>query len=452
MVTRKEKREMEKEVNYLFELLKTQNHFFKNLNKLLKDVDDPRHQSYITYDTEVLLMMVILKNACNLKSMREMTNEFNKEECIKNLGKLLGNEDLEELPHYDTINDFLSRLNPAELERIRIDMIKKLFKKRCFESYRINGKYWGIAIDGTGIFTFDKKHCEHCLRRVYKYTDKETGEEKIKTIYMHHVLEAKLIVGNMVLSVASEFIENESEDVEKQDCELNAFYRLTARLKDTFKKLPICLIADSLYACENVLKQCKANNWNYLFRFKEDRIKSIADEFEALKNMEEEEGKKANVVKIRESEQRGEITWVNDIDYRGFGVNVFECEVEDEKRKQKFTFITDIKITKNNAKKLMNAGRSRWRIENEGFNRQKNLRYHIEHASSQDYNAMKNHYLLTQITEIIMVLHEHGSKILRSMKKTIKEISSRLLEAFRGQTLTDEDIAQLGKPMQIRFT
>ena len=123
---------------------------------------------------------------------------------------------MEELPHYDTINDFLSRLNPAELERIRIDMIKKLFKKRCFESYRINGKYWGIAIDGTGIFTFDKKHCEHCLKRERKYIDKETGEEKIKTIYMHHVLETKLIVGNMVLSVASEFIENESEDVKNK--------------------------------------------------------------------------------------------------------------------------------------------------------------------------------------------------------------------------------------------
>ncbi|WP_346216870.1 hypothetical protein NSQ14_03395 [Caldifermentibacillus hisashii] len=90
MVTRKEKREKEKEVNYLFELLKTQNHFFKNLNKLLKTIDDPRHQSYITYDTEVLLMMVILKNACNLKSMREMTNEINKEECIKNVGKWWG--------------------------------------------------------------------------------------------------------------------------------------------------------------------------------------------------------------------------------------------------------------------------------------------------------------------------------------------------------------------------
>jgi hypothetical protein len=61
--------------------------------------------------------MVILKNACNLKSMREMTNEFNKEECIENLRKWLGNENLEKLPHYDTINDFLPRVNQAKLER-----------------------------------------------------------------------------------------------------------------------------------------------------------------------------------------------------------------------------------------------------------------------------------------------------------------------------------------------
>ncbi|MBE3592922.1 MAG: hypothetical protein IMW84_08725 [Thermoanaerobacter sp.] len=174
--------------------------------------------------------------------------------------KWLGNEDLEELPHYDTINDFLSRMDPAELEKIRTYMIKELLKKRCFDSYRINGKYWGIAIDGTGIFTFDKKHCEHCLKREYKYTDKETGEEKTKIIYMHHVLEAKLIVGNMVLSVASEFIENESEDVEKLDCELNAFYRLATRLKDSFKRLPICIIADSLYACKMYLNNARLIN------------------------------------------------------------------------------------------------------------------------------------------------------------------------------------------------
>lgn len=268
MVTRKDKRKADAEVNYLFEFIQLSKHFFKDLNKLLGSVKDPRHQSYITYDTAVILMMVILKNACNLKSMREMTSEFNKDECIENMAKSLGIERMEELPHYDTINNFLSRLNPEELENIRTYMIRELLKKRCFDSYRIGGKYWGIIIDGTGLFTFHEKHCGHCLKRKHKSKDKKTGEEKTETIYMHHVLEAKLVVGNMVLSVDSEFIENESEDVEKQDCELNAFYRLAARLKNTFKRLPICIIADSLYACENVFKLCKANNWKYLFRFK----------------------------------------------------------------------------------------------------------------------------------------------------------------------------------------
>ncbi|MFT8323665.1 MAG: transposase family protein [Bacillus sp. (in: firmicutes)] len=446
MITRKDKRDKEKGINFLFEFLKTQKHFFKDFNKLLKKVKDPRHQGYTIYDPEVLLMMVILKNTCNLKSMREMTNEFNKDECIENIGKILGIEHLEELPHYDTINNFLSRLKPAELEHIRTYMIKELLKKRCFDSYRIEGKYWGVIIDGTGIFTFNEKHCDHCLRRNYKEKDKETGEEKTKTIYMHHVLEAKLVVGDMVLSVDSEFIENESEDVEKQDCELNAFYRLATRLKDTFKRLPICIIADSLYACEKVFNQCKKYKWNYLFRFKEDRIKSIASEFQVLKNMED------NVLNINEDSQQGRITWVNGIVYREHQQSVLEYEMETKKGKQKFLFLTNIKITKKNAKRLVNTGRSRWKIENEGFNRQKNLRYHIQHASSKNYNAMKNHYLLAQITEIIMVLHEQGSKALKRVKKTVKEISSRLLEALRGQTLTNEDIVQLGKPMQIRFT
>ncbi|MEN1968832.1 hypothetical protein WMZ97_12255 [Lentibacillus sp. N15] len=58
---------------------------------------------------------------------------------------------------------------------------------------------------------------------------------------MHHVLEAKLVVRDMVFNIASEFIENESEDVEKQDCEQNAFYRMAKKLKHTFKRLPIVL-------------------------------------------------------------------------------------------------------------------------------------------------------------------------------------------------------------------
>lgn len=36
-----------------------------------------------------------------------VTEAFNTEECIENFKKILRNEELEEIPHHDTINAFL---------------------------------------------------------------------------------------------------------------------------------------------------------------------------------------------------------------------------------------------------------------------------------------------------------------------------------------------------------
>lgn len=435
MLTRKERREIEKGTNYIFEFTKVANHFFKDLNMRFKRVKDHRHQSYVTYGPEVLLLVVILKNICNLESMRGMSKSFNKDECIKNVEKIINVEGLNELPHYDTINDFLKGLELSELEHIRTYMIKELLQKRSLEDYKINNKYWGIIFDGTGLFSFNKKHCEHCLKRVYN-----KGTENEKTVYMHHVLEAKLIVGNMVLSIGTEFIENESEDVSKQDCELRAFYRLVKKIKGDYKRLPICILGDSLYACEPVFQVCNDYRWKYLIRFKEGRIKTIAREFEAIKEFEKQE------------KEIGNTYWIKDIAYNDRKINMIESTTVGEDEEKCFMFITDINITRHNAQKLVIAGRSRWKIENEGFNNQKNKRYDIQHANSQDYTAMKNHYLLTQIADIIMQLYENGLKIFKTVKKTIKEISSDLLEGLRTQTLTNEDILKLANPIQIRFT
>ncbi|QQK78170.1 transposase [Salicibibacter cibarius] len=65
---------------------------------------------------------------------------------------------------------------------------------------------------------------------------------------------------------------------------------------------------------------------------------------------------------------------------------------------------------------------------------------------------MKNHYLLTQITDILMQLYEKGLDVLKRIRKSKKEISSNLLEAIRTRLLTDEDISHLKKPIQVRLT
>ncbi|QDI90260.1 transposase family protein [Salicibibacter halophilus] len=434
MVTRKEKRELDKDANYFFEFVKIKEHFCKDLDRKLKRVKDPRHQSYVTYGPDLFLLMIIIKNASNCKSMREMSHQLNRDECIENLKKVLRLESLDEIPHYDTINDFLMNVSPEELEHIRTYIIQELLKKRSLERYRIKGGYWGVIIDGTGLFSFNEEHCDHCLRRVY--TDEETGEKR--TVYMHHVLEAKLMVGDMVLSIGSEFIENESKDVPKQDCELKAFYRLAEKLKETFKRLPICILGDSLYACEGVFQLCEQYRWKYILRFKEGRIQSLGDEFQAQKKLEKSTMKN--------------VFWANDLAYQARTVNMLEGMVEEQEKQKQFLFLTNIQVNERNAKALISAGRSRWHIENQGFNHQKNHRYHIEHANSHDYQAMKNHYLLTQITDILMQLYEKGLDVLKRTRKSKKEISSNLLEAIRTRLLTDEDISHLKKPIQVRLT
>jgi len=433
-ITREKKRKKEKEINFFEEFIKLKKHFFKDIIKRFQSVKDPRHKSYIQYGTEAILFTVLMKNVCSITSMSGMTEQFNRYECIENISKVLGCE-LEELPHYDTINNFLSGLEPEEIEKIRDYMIKELFRKRSLEGFRLQDRYWSIAIDATGLFSFSERHCEHCLKKEYK--NKETGKVE-KTVYYHNVLEAKLVAGDMVFSIATEFIENEDENVTKQDCEIKAFKRLAEKLKKKYPRLPICILGDSLYACEPVFEICGNNQWKYLIRFKDGRIKSIASEFNTIKNIERKAGEKC--------------TWTNGIVYNKRTVNLIEAEIEDGQDKKVYTFITDVKITKRNADEIVNFGRSRWKIENEGFNNQKTKRYCIEHANSLDYNAMKNHYLITQLADILRQLYEKGVDKVRDLNKSIKEISSSLLESFRTRMLTKvEDILHQENRMQIRF-
>lgn len=99
--------------------------------------------------------------------------------CVKNIYRVLGLEEREYLPHYVTINECLSRLDNAELEKVR---------KRSFEYGKFLGEKWLVIVDGTQLFSFKDRHCEHCLRRT---VNKGLPEER--TIYYHQVLEAKLV-------------------------------------------------------------------------------------------------------------------------------------------------------------------------------------------------------------------------------------------------------------------
>lgn len=132
--------------------------------------------------------------------------------------------------------------------------------------------------------------------------------------------------------------------------------------------------------------------------------------------------------------------WVNNLYYQGHKVAVMELEIEKNQKKWKeFQWVTNMEVKNRTAQEFAETGRKRWLIENEGFNIQKNYRYIITHANSLDYNAMKNHYLITQLADVLLQLYENGVKGIKVIKRTIEKISEGLLESWQKQQLSEED-------------
>jgi len=444
-INRKQIREIKKETNLVRDLLGIINSYYPNLINQLKEVKDNRHQSYVKYDISVILLERILSGIFSFESLSAMTKGLNNDNAINNIAAYLGIEKLDELPHGDTMNDCFKKIDPNDLQSLIHKMISRLLRRNTFIDSRINGSDWQILVDATECFRSSKRHCEHCLFSRHKNRDGDVT----RISYHHNVLEAKLVLNNsLVFSIQSEFIENEqpipseeelysreysepSKDKIKQDCETKAFYRLTSKLKAAFPKLPICIVTDSLYPSKGVFETCKKLGWHYIMRFKDGSIPSLAKQF-----YEEAEKHAQGMYEHREEAQLT-YRFVNGLIYEGFTIN--SVELKDNSVKYPFLFITDYPITLDNFKRVMEHGRRRWSIENQGFNRQKNHGYHLNHIFCRDYNAMKIHYLLIQVAHAISQLWEHSSNM-KTLNYSIKELHEDLKITFLTIVLTDADI------------
>lgn len=429
-MNRREKRNLKKEINIFSDIVNIIKQYFPQLVEKLEKLTDTRHQSYVEYKMSVITITRLLGLLCGIKSMRETTEKFNTEETIENIANLLEIE-LEEIPHYDTINNVFEKLEIEELRKIQKYMVNRLIRSKMFDKNRFKDKYFQIVVDGTGIMSFKERHCKHCLKKVYN-----KGEENEYTIYYHYVLEAKLVVGDIVISIDSEFVENEDENVEKQDCEIRAFYRMAERMKKEHPRLPIIISGDALYACEPVIEVCKEKGWQYILRLKEERLKLLGEEINSIEEAEGEE----TIIKYWNELKYGEVRIEKQ-------ANVLKYYDKKEEKTTEFIWITSFKITERNKEELVYFGRQRWKIENEGFNMQKNGTFDIEHIYSMNYNAMKAHYFFIQFAHTIRQLLEKGLKYIVGLKMSIKEVSAAITQTLTNiiTNLTEH------KKIQLRF-
>jgi len=424
------------QLNLACELAKVIRHFFPDLVSMLRQLPEPRHRSYITYPGEILLMTRILSSIFYISSMRKTSEELNSDAVIENIWALCGETPtVDELPYWETVNRYLKRLDPEGLQDTICQLCSHLIRSRAFEDARVRGKYWQVIIDGTQLYSSRGELDEKCLYRIH---NRGTPEEYKESYY--YVLEAKLVLHpGILVSIMTEFVENKGNgEAEKQDCERKACWRLMGRLKQALPRLPMCLSADSLYACERFFQECREKKWHYILRFKEGSIPYVAEEYESLRK------KVDNGKKLVHGNGWSRYDHVNGIDYNGYQLNVAEYEEEREKERRKgkdkgrkeisrsrFLFLTDLPVTRGNVGALVEYGRKRWRIENEGFNTQKRQGYCLEHMYSKDYQGMKNHYYLIQIGHMIAQVMECCEKIWRQIKQSRGQKHRRILESFK---------------------
>lgn len=426
-MNRKERRKLRKDKDLIKELYSIIVKYLPKLLDMFENLTDVRNKSYVTYKMKTICVTRLFALLCGLTTMTDISsNDFNSDNCIKNLSKICG-QNLEEIPYWETIQDVFITINTNELRNIQKYIVKALIRSKMFDKYRFNGSFQ-LLFDGTGLSNHDYNLNNNCLTRKHK-------DGKIS--YYKYVLECKLVVGNIIISLDSEFIENEKmlTDKQKQDCETNAFKRMIKRIKKNFPKYKFIITGDGLYATTPIIKICKKYKWNYIFNLKPDRLKEINETFEDNINYQNETTHKDYYLST-------------DIKYKDISLSAFKYIETKNKKTTIFRYISDLEIKDSNIKEIVSMGRKRWKIENEGFYTQKHRTFNISHLNSRNDTAMKNHYFFIQFAHTIRQLLEQGNILTKSLKLKIKEISAFLLKSLTSNT---SDLNNLETKFQLRF-
>jgi hypothetical protein len=358
------------------------------------------------------------------------------------------------LPQLDTVEDVFRQCSDEGLEKIKAKIVSDLVRGKKIDRWKFNGHYI-VAVDGTGVASYAEPHCESCLQKTSK---------KGVTTYFHNVLEAKLLTpSGLSISIATEWISNQGKgEFEKQDCERMAFIRLAQKVKKYYPRLPIAIVADGLYPWDGFFETCQRYTWKYIVVLKDGSLKSLQEEIQLEKRITPRQT--AQVIRAEKDKATTlEYHWLRDLPYKKHMLNFVECSESvktistNQESGQRFVHLTNFEVNSRMCDSISFTGRLRQKIENEGFNTQKNQGYALQHKYSRaSYPAMKMYYQCLQIAHIINQLIEASLEI-RTLKNKILKCSirylwKRLLSYWLENEINQEELNQsVAKPFQIRL-
>jgi hypothetical protein len=276
------------------------------------------------------------------------------------------------IPSDNHIRDMLDFVEPASLDELFDEALAAVERAGALSPLTgLDGRLL-IALDGTEYFCSNKLSCPHCSTR-------QRANGVIE--HFHTMLAASIVAPghNRALPLPPEFVRPQ-DGHDKQDCESRAARRWLLAHGERYKRFDPVYLGDDLYSRQPVCEAVLASGGHFLFVCKPDSHKTL---YEYLTGVEIASLSKG----VKRGKQRATHAWrwMNAIPIRdgddALIVNWLELTISNAKGEITYrnSFVSDLPIDASNVEALANAGRARWKIENETFNVLKTKGYNLGH-------------------------------------------------------------------------
>jgi hypothetical protein len=369
-------------------------------------IPDHRHGGQ-QFSLQDVLMSGLAVFGLKYPSLLKFDEQRHEARTRANLKSLYG---VSQAPCDTQLRTVLDGVSPAELRAPFIHIHQHLQAQGILKEYRYLGGFL-VNLDGTGHFSSSKINCADCCEKHHRNGEVEYYHQLVGAVIVHPDKD-------QVLPLFPEAITRQ-DGASKNDCESNASKRLLPALREAFPSLPMIVVEDSLSADGPHIKLLKQLKYHYIIVVKPSDQPSLFEEVRKRLNSGEyeefeDEGKDGIVRGYR---------WMNGLPFNkshpDIRVNYLDYWEIREGKESNFSWITDLKLRRDNVYQVMRGGRGRWKIENETFNTLKNQGYQLEH----NYGHGQKH--LTTVFGMLMMLAFFVDQV--------QELCCNLFQAARQQ-------------------
>jgi hypothetical protein len=284
---------------------------------------------------------------------------------------------VEPIPSDNQIRKLLDPIAPSHVNPIFIEVFDHLEQQHLLEPFRVLDHHLLVSLDGTQDFSSKAIHCQNCLTRQLS-----NGQ----LLYYHTAITPVVVCPGRseVLALPPEYLMPQ-DGHDKQDCEQAAGKRWLMQHGATLAPHHVTLLGDDLYSKEPFCSLALEQGFNFILVCKPDSHRKFYERLAFWQGQ-------GLMAPCEQRQRKGAVTevllyrFLNHVLLQAgkqtLSVNWVEITVANAKTGEQLyynTFITNHRLSPDNVAQVAQAGRGRWKSENENNNVLKTKGYPLEH-------------------------------------------------------------------------